>query len=102
MDFNGEYRFFFGRVTARNEHALIFVNVGALPALVEARSANMDATFRIPPRGYYQLASVHAISHGIPVQVATFLMTAKTQALYEACLARLNEVCLQKTGRISK
>jgi hypothetical protein len=46
---------------------LVFVNVGALPALVEARFAHMDATFYSTPRGYYQLASVHAISHGISV-----------------------------------
>jgi hypothetical protein len=102
MDLNGEHRFFFGRVTAGDAHALVFVNVGALPALLEARSAHIDATFHSTPRGYYQLVSVHAISHGISIQAATFLMTAKTQALYEACLARLNEVCLQQTGRMSK
>lgn len=102
MDLNGEHWFFFGRVTAGNEHALIFINVGALPALVEAWSAHMDATFHSTPRGYYQLASVHGKTHGISIQVATFLMTAKTQALYEVCLARLKEICLQQTGRISK
>ena len=96
MDLNGEHRFFFGRVTAGDAHALVFVNVGALPALLEARSAHIDATFHSTPRGYYQLVSVHAISHGISIQAATFLMTAKTQTLYEACLARLREVCLKK------
>jgi hypothetical protein len=63
-------------------------------SLVAARAAHMDATFRIPPRGYYQLASVHAISHEMSIQVSTFLMTVKTQALYE--------VCLKETVRISK
>jgi hypothetical protein len=88
---------FFGRVTAGNAHALVLVNIGALPALVEARSAvKSDSTFYSTPRGYYQLESVHAISHGISIQAATFLMTAKTQTLYEACLARLREVCLKK------
>jgi hypothetical protein len=37
---------FFGRVTAGNAHALVLVNIGALPALVEARSAvKSDSTF---------------------------------------------------------
>jgi hypothetical protein len=50
-------------VTARGGEALVFVNIGALPALVDAIEIHMDATFREPPTGYYQLASVHVISN---------------------------------------
>ncbi|EFX75322.1 hypothetical protein DAPPUDRAFT_323484 [Daphnia pulex] len=81
MDLNENLRFFFGRVIAGNEQTLILVDVGALKALVAARAVNMDATFRTTPRGFYQFASAHAISHGISIQAATLLMTAKTQAL---------------------
>ncbi|KZS20643.1 Uncharacterized protein APZ42_012578 [Daphnia magna] len=34
------------------------------------------------------------------ITVALFLMTNKTQALYECCLCRLLEVCQQDTGRV--
>lgn len=98
MDLNGENQFFFGRVTAGNLEALIFVNVGALQAFVDAVALHMDATFRTHPRGYYQLGSLHAIAHGHSIQIAAFLMTGKTQALYEACLARILQVCRQQTG----
>ncbi|KAK4037542.1 hypothetical protein OUZ56_029574 [Daphnia magna] len=36
----------------------------------------------------------------IAITVALFLMTNKTQALYECCLCRLLEVCQQDTGRV--
>ena len=50
------------------------------------------------PRGFYQLATVDTIAFGIAVHVASFLMTAKTQSLYQACLHRLVEICQQLTG----
>jgi hypothetical protein len=78
MDLNGENQFFFGRVTAINYEGLIFVNMGALPALVDALELQTDATFRTKPRGYHQLASLHAITHGHSVQVAAFFMPGKT------------------------
>ena len=53
MDLHGENQFFFGRVTAGDQEALVFVNVGALPAFVDALSLHMNATFRSAPRGYY-------------------------------------------------
>ena len=70
MDSRGENQFFFGRVTAGDGEALIFINVGVLPALLDALSIHMDATFKAPPRGYYTLARVHAMSFGLAVQVA--------------------------------
>ncbi len=100
MDALGDNRFFFGRVTTGDDEALIFVNLATLPALLEAAAVLMDATFRSPPRGYYQLATVHAVVFGIAVRVAAFLLTAKTQALYELCLRRLLEVCRQITGTL--
>jgi hypothetical protein len=36
MDLNGENQFFFGRVTSGDGEALFFVNVGSLPALLDA------------------------------------------------------------------
>ena len=61
LDLNGENNFFCGRVTAGGGEALVFVNIGALPALVDAVEVHMDATFRAPSTGYYQFASVHVI-----------------------------------------
>jgi hypothetical protein len=63
LDLIGENQFFCGRVTAGGGEALVFVNIGALPALVNAVEIHMDATFRAPPTGYYQLASVHVMSN---------------------------------------
>jgi hypothetical protein len=64
MDLNGEHQFFFGRVTSGDGEALCFVNVGSLPALLDAVELHMDATFHAQPTGFYQLASVHAIAFG--------------------------------------
>ncbi len=50
MDLDGVNMFFFGRVTADNEEALVFVNVGALPALFPPSAIHMDRTFNSPPR----------------------------------------------------
>jgi hypothetical protein len=36
MDLNGINQFFFGRVTSGDGEALFFVNVGSLPALLDA------------------------------------------------------------------
>lgn len=41
----------------------MFVNIGAFLALVHSIEIYMDATFRTPPTGFYQLASLHAISN---------------------------------------
>ena len=49
---NGENQFFFERVTAGNESALIFINNALLPAFVAAIELQMDATFKTPPRGF--------------------------------------------------
>ena len=98
MDLSGANQFFFGRVTSGDAEASIFVNVSTLPAFLEALAIHMDGTFKAPPRGFYQLATVYAIAFGIAVHVASFLMTAKTQSLYEACLRRLVEICQQLTG----
>ena len=57
----------------------------------------MDGTFRKTPRGFYQLATVHAMAFGLAVQVVCFFMTAKTQRPYEICLRHLIEVFLQLT-----
>ncbi len=73
LDLNGENNFFCGRVTAGGGEALVFVNIGALPALVDAVEVHMDATFRAPPTGYYQLASVHVISNNTVNSVITLL-----------------------------
>jgi hypothetical protein len=54
LDLNCVNHFFCGRVTAGGGEALVFVNIGALPALVDAVEIHMDATFRAPPTGYYQ------------------------------------------------
>lgn len=100
MDLNGTNQFFFRRVVSDDKEALIFVNVGTLLALLAARVISMDGTFLSPPRGFYQLAVVHAVAFGITIPVAEFLMTGKTQAHYEACLRRLLEVCHQLTGTL--
>lgn len=34
------------------------------------------------------------------IQVASFLITKKTQGLYEACLRRVMDVCKAQTGRL--
>lgn len=36
------------------------------------------------------------------VNIASFLMTSRSQVLYEACLRRVLEVCQQQTGRIPR
>ena len=63
MDLNGENQFFFGRVVDGGE-ALVFINVEALQALVDAIEAHMDGTFHSKPRGFYQLATLHAVAYG--------------------------------------
>lgn len=98
MDLTGVNQFFFGHVTSGLDEALIFVNVCTLPAFLDSRGIHMDGTFRKTPRGFYQLATVHAMAFGLAVQVVCFFMTAKTQRLYEICLRHLIEVCLQLTG----
>ena len=63
-------QFFFGHVTPGLDMALIFVNVGTLPAFLDLRGIHMDGKFRTTPRGFYQLETVHAMSLGFAVQVA--------------------------------
>lgn len=62
MNLNGENEFFYGRVAAGDGEALVFINMGTLPALVEGLELHMDATFHSAPRRYYQLASLHVIA----------------------------------------
>lgn len=64
MDLHGENQLFFGRVTAGDDEALGFINVAALPALLDTTEIHMDATFQPKPRGFYQLATLQAMSFG--------------------------------------
>lgn len=63
MDLNGVNQFFFGRVVAGDGEALVFVNVGTLPAFIDSHEMHMDGTFHATPRGFYQLASLDAVSY---------------------------------------
>ncbi|KAK4017070.1 hypothetical protein OUZ56_028747 [Daphnia magna] len=65
MDLNAVNQFFFGRVVAGDGEALVFVNVGTLPAFIDSHEMHMDGTFHATPRGFYQLASLHAVSYGM-------------------------------------
>lgn len=91
MDFKGEHIVSFLFV-AGNKQALI-VNVGAL--LVSSSSGCPYGCKGLPhsTKGVLSVGKC-PISHEISIQVSTFLMTVKTQALYE--------VCLKETVRISK
>lgn len=65
MTLNGEHQFYWGRVVVPGYgEALVFINIEALPALLDAEEIHVDATFFSAPRGFYQLASTHAISFG--------------------------------------
>ncbi|KAK4013039.1 hypothetical protein OUZ56_025283 [Daphnia magna] len=96
MDLNGANQFFFGRVTAGDGEALVFVNV----EFIASHEMHTDGNFPATPRGFYQLASLHAISYGTAIAVASFLVTNKSRALYECCLRRLLEVSQQIKGRV--
>ncbi|KZS20264.1 Uncharacterized protein APZ42_013103 [Daphnia magna] len=50
MDLNGVNKFFFGCVTAGDGEALVFVNVGTLPAFIDSHEMHMDGTFHATPR----------------------------------------------------
>ena len=62
MNLNGDNLFFQGRVTAGDGEALIFINLGTLPALADATEINMDGTFHSPPRNFYQLGVLHVVA----------------------------------------
>ncbi|KAK4037739.1 hypothetical protein OUZ56_029768 [Daphnia magna] len=53
MDLNGVNKFFFGCVTAGDGEALVFVNVGTLPAFIDSHEMHMDGTFHATPRGFF-------------------------------------------------
>lgn len=66
MTLNGEQQFYWGRVVVPDYgEALIFINVEAFSAFLDAQELHADATFFSAPRGFYQLESLHAIAFGM-------------------------------------
>jgi hypothetical protein len=62
MNLNGDKLYYQGRVTTGDGEALFFINLGSLPALIEAAEINMDATFHSAPRGFYQLGVLQVLA----------------------------------------
>lgn len=63
---DGEHEFFAERVTVPNgQTAFIFINDEALEDFVNATSVHSDATFKSPPRLFYQMGTLHAFVHGV-------------------------------------
>ena len=85
-------------VRVNEDRALVFASDRQLQALSQAREVNVDATFRVVPRGYYQLFGIYVTkederrrgTYTFPVIYA--LMSRKTRELYSAVLRRVVEL----------
>lgn len=90
-------KFMFGDITVGEDRILIFTTQKSLRKLEEAAFWIMDGTFKVVPKVFFQLYTIHCSiqPHNTVHPMVYILMSGKTTALYEKVFSSLNDNALE-------
>ena len=75
----------------------VFATEDNLKILAEADELYMDGTFRITPRLFYQVFTVHAFKDGQQFPLAYCLLPVKSREVYNECFTMLKSACQDRS-----